>query len=284
MKIYLPEKARDGSTGGGWTFTRNFIKAVQGKAEVVSTLEECDIYFIPGSTLTTKEEVERAKALGKRIVLRIDNAVRDSRNRGAGMSRMKKYAGMADKIIFQSQWAREYLSDFLGKSGPVILNGCDTDIFTEEGDKLPKENYVYLYSRYNRDETKCWHEVYYEFQKLYRENQSRELWIVGQFSPELLEYNFDFFNGEKVKYLGVIKDPMEMAKIYRTVDELMYSYYNDACSNTLIEARACGLKIHLTPSGYTGGSPEIIQRIASNSLEAMGNKYLKVFSEVYCEE
>lgn len=264
----------------------NFTKALTGKVEFVETLEACDVCFIPGPTMASKELIERARDLEKRIVLRIDNAVKDSRNRGCGMSRMKKFAHLADKIIFQSHWARDYLSDFLEKTGPVIHNGCDTDIFFEEGEQLEKNGKrIYLYTRFNRDETKNWHEAWYEFQKISKQHPSSELWIVGQFSPENLEYNFDFFNGEQFKYLGVVTDPYEMAKIYRSADYLIYPYFNDACSNTLIEARCSGTKILMTPSGATGGSPEILNKIVPDdfTLEKMGSKYLKVFSEVFCE-
>lgn len=278
MKVYLGVDLN--RVGGGWTFARNLVKSLKGKVEFVDSVEECDLFLIPGSTMVDKEEVYRAHEMGKRIILRVDNAVRDSRNRGTGMSRLKSYAEKADKIVYQSKWAREYLQDFLNKSGSVIYNGVDKEIFKPEGQTLDKENETYLYTRFNRDETKCWHEAYYKFQCLFRENTSRELWIVGNFSDTLREYNFDFFNSEKIKYWGVMTEPEAMAMMYRTVDYIIYPYFNDACSNTLLEAKACGTKIMLTGSGATGGSKEILNMQNVYDLDKMSEKYFKVMKEV----
>jgi len=288
IKIFIGNQS-DKKIGGGFRFIENFKKVLGGKIELVERLEDCNIFFIPSSSMIKDTEiVERAKIMDKRIILRVDNVLRDSRNRGCGMGRMKRIAEISDKIIYQSHWARNYLSDFLCKNGAVIHNGCDLSIFNPDGEKLPKEEglgEIYLYSRYGRDETKCWHEVYYEFQKLYKENSSRKLWIIGNFSPELVKYNFDFFRGEKFEYFGIIDNAYLMATLYRTADYLIFPYYNDACSNTYIEARCCGTKIYMTKSGATGGTIELLNKdnIPEDfSLEKMGNKYLKLFSEIYC--
>jgi glycosyltransferase involved in cell wall biosynthesis len=285
MKVYIANESKQ-RLGGGFTFLRNFIKAMKDKVEFVENVEDCDIYFIAGATMVSKEAVYEAKRMGKRIVLRIDNAVKDSRNRGCGMSRMKAIAQKADKLVYQSKWARDYLSDYLNKNGAVIRNSCDTDIFNPQGSKIAKNGKkVYLYTRFNRDDTKNWHEAWYEFQKIHKTLGNAELWLVGQFSPELVEYKFDFFNEEVVNYLGVIEDEELMAQIYRTANYLIFPFYNDACSNTLIEARCCGTKIFMTSSGSTGGTPEILHKdkpLEDFSLEKMAEKYLKLFEEVSC--
>jgi len=286
MRVFVANESKN-TIGGGWTFIRNFKKATKNRVEFVDSVEDCDIYFIAGATMVSKESVYEAKQMGKKIVLRIDNAVKDSRNRGCGMSRMKAIAQKADKLVYQSKWARDYLSDYLNKNGAVIRNGCDTEIFNPYGDKLDKNRKkIYLYTRFNRDDTKNWHEAWYEFQRMHKNVGNAELWLVGQFSPELIEYGFDFFNGEQVNYLGVIDDEKAMATIYRTADYLIFPYFNDACSNTLIEARCCGTKIFMTPSGATGGTPEILHQdkpLEDFSLERMADKYLKLFDEVNCE-
>ena len=100
----------------------------------------------------------------------------------------------------------------------------------------------YIYVRYNRDETKQFHRVWYEYQLIYRKNPNANLWIIGKFSEEQKEYNFDFYNGEKYRYWGVIDTEM-MSILLRSADIFMYSYYMDACSNSLIEAIVSGIKI-----------------------------------------
>jgi glycosyltransferase involved in cell wall biosynthesis len=133
-----------------------------------------------------------------------------------------------------------------------------------------------MYSRYNRDETKNWEQAWYHYQQLYQENSKSSLWIVGQFSAEQIEYNFDFYRNEKIKYFGVISEQEKMAEIYRGADYFLYTYFNDACSNTLIEAISCGVE----PLYYseTGGAIDIKEKHAKEgikyfSLDRMAREY-----------
>lgn len=283
MKIYLPQRATEGDVGGGFTFVRNIKKALKDSVEFIDNWQNCDIYFIPGPTLAERNEVQLVKEHGKKIVLRIDNIPRNSRNRNTGTSRLYDFAQMADEVIYQSQWARDFIKPFIKKDGEVILNGTDTDIFKPEGDILPKEGEPqYLYSRHNRDETKRWEDAWYDFQRMCLNNPKAHLWIVGRFSPEQEEYHFDFFGGaeKRYRYMGIIESPEEMAKIYRSVDYIMVPYALDACSNVLIEARMCGTEVVWNYSGKSSSASEIMWCDKKElTLEAMGNKYLKVFEK-----
>lgn len=250
--------------GGGWTFSRNFIKCF-GQ----TSYEESKIYLIAGPTLASHDDIDRAKRDGKKVVFRVDNAVRNSRNRGTGMTRMKAFAEKADLIIYQSQWARKFLRPFLQRDGKVILNGVDTNHFQptyriSEGDK------TYLYVRSSRDEGKQWIMAWYWFV-----NQKGHLDIVGKFSPENLEWAFDFYNGEKFSFLG---EQTDMAPIYQRNRFFLYTYLNDACSNTLLEARASGCEI-IDVYGMlkTGGAPEIMD-CPDISLQRMKKEYEEAFS------
>lgn len=245
MKIalsnYDPNK-----TGGGWTFSNSFVKAM---GDNIVPYEEAEIYFIPSPTLATHSEVEKAKQDGKKIVLRLDNAVRDSRNRGTGMSRMKAFSAISDLVIYQSKWAREFLYPFTKKDGAVILNGVDKAVYN--GDNRLAEDDTYLYVRSSRDEGKQWIMAWYWFV-----NKAGRLEIVGRFSSENLEYNFDFYNNEKYIFMG---EQRNMPDVYRRNKYFLYTYLNDACSNTLLEARASGCQI-IDCYGMlqTGGAPEIM--------------------------
>lgn len=283
MNVFLPQRAREQNLGGGWTFTRNLLKAsVKLPLAFVSRWQDCDIYFIPGATMADRDEVNEAKKAGRKIILRIDNIPRNSRNRGTGTTRLYDFAQIADEVIYQSEWARRFISPFLKREGVVILNGVDTDIFKPDGPKIEKHGEPqYLYSRYNRDETKRWEDAWYEFQMKYFQNPKAHLWIVGRFSPEHIDYNFDFFGGaeRRWKYWGIIENQEEMAKIYRGADYLYVPSDLEACSNVVIEAKLCGTSI-IWNGNEKNSTAEILK--ADNNeltLEAMGNKYLKVFNE-----
>lgn len=276
MKIYIPNDSEQ-SLGGGWTFRRNFIKGLAGKAEVVDSPEKADIVFITAPTMVTRDTVEKIHGMGKKFVLRLDNIPRNSRNRNTGTSRLFEFAQKASKIVYQSQWSKDYLMPFIKREGVVIHNGVDMEIFNPRGEKYDFHGEpTYLYSRFNRDETKRWEEAWYKFQMIFRKNPKAKLVIVGNFSDEQKEYNFDFFQGEQFDYLGIQDNPEEMAKIYRGCEFFLATYYNDCYSNTYQEALACGVK--LFEPDMSGGTPELIEE-GPIGIEQMVDKYLEVFKE-----
>ena len=279
MKIYLANESSQ-KLGGGWTFLNNLKKVLKDKITFVDKYEDCDVYFISGATMVTREQVKKAKELGKKIVLRVDNIPKNSRNRNTGTSRLKDFAEMADLIIYQSTWCKDYVGGWLGIDGPVIINGVDTNVFSKRGAMMKKEGSPqYLFSRYNRDESKRWDEAWYYYQMIQRQNKDANLWIVGNFSQEQIEYSFDFYNDEKYTYFGVIDNQEYLAQILRSADVLLVPYFNDACSNTILEARACGCKIEPLLSGMTGGTPDLMN-LEDMSLERMGSEYLDVLSKL----
>ena len=267
MKIFVANY-QPNRVGGGWTFANNFVK---GMGDLIGSYEESDIYFIAGTTMVERKDVEKARADGKKIVLRLDNALRNSNNRGTGMSRMKDFCEMADLVIYQSQWAKHFLMPFTQKEGAVILNGVDKSIFYP-GDDLNAGNF--LYCRSSRDEGKGWINAWYWWVNSPKEDV---LNIVGKFSSENIDWNFDFYNGESYRFLGERND---MPDIYRQNGHLLYTYLNDACSNTLLEAIASGLQI-IDVDGMlqTGGAPEIMM-CEDISLERMCNQYKKEFEKL----
>lgn len=274
MKVYIANSSQQ-KVGGGWTFIRNFKR---GMGDLITdNYDEADIYFIASPTMVQRDEVQRAKADSKKVVLRLDNAVRNSRNRNTGMSRMKDFAEMADLVIYQSEWARNYLMPFLQKDGTVIINGIDIELF-----KPADKNNNVLYSRFNRDETKNWESARYWYSTQSKEG---ELLIVGNFSEELRSGNFDFYNDEKYQYLGVL-DERSMAKVLSVTGKFLYTYFNDACSNSLIEALCSGCEI--VGNDYyrtTGGAPEILDLFDREgregfSIERMVKEYKKCLAVI----
>jgi len=175
---------------------------------------------------------------------------------------------------------------FVKKDGPVILNGADYEIFnnkSEEGAQPKEGSPQFMYVRYNRDETKQWHVAWYSYQMAQRKYPDAHLWIIGQFSPEQIKYNFDFFMGEKYRYVGVLDNPIDLAEYYRGADDLLVPYYMDACSNVMIEALLCGTAIN-----YDRGNCDSADEIAAAyekdykllTAEHMTNQYIRQFARL----
>ena len=254
MKICLPNYDTNG-IGGGWSFISNFIKAMAGN---IVDYDNADIFFIPSASMVSREDVQRAKDDGKKIVLRCDNIIRNSRNRNTGMSRMKDFADWANLVIFQSEFAEELLNPYLKtEQGRVIYNSVDESIFNEDN-RIDGKN-RYYYGKHSSDETKNWEMARVAYQGLQEDLPDASLDLVGRFDGNLEEYNFDFYNGENYRYWGYVTNAQAMANVYKQVDYFIYTYFNDACSNSLIEALMCGVKIYDPYNmASTGGTPEIL--------------------------
>lgn len=264
MKVYL-SAYEPGRNGGGWSFQRNLAKSL---GDDVTSYEEADIFFVTGASMLKPEEAEKAKRDGKKIVLRVDNALKNSRNQGKGSDRLQRIAAVADLVIYQCQWARDYLDDFLGNpNSRIIYNGVDLDIF-KPGDRTRLNGSRYLYSSASKGETKRWEWVWWRYQQIQKEKPEAALFIAGKVSTPVMENNFDFFQGERYRYLGMIADPQQMADIYRASDYLFAVYENDCYANTYLEALACG--VELIEVNMTGGTPELIDNWKNHNREWNG--------------
>lgn len=271
--------------GGGFSFIRNIRKAM----DIEDDYTKADVILIPSASMVKPEVAEQAKRDGKKVILRVDNVLRHSRNGGKGMARMERMAKVADAIVFQSMWAKLLLGDIFLKPDCrqfVICNAVDTDIFNPKGRQEALEA-RYTYSRFNRDETKNWEMARYVYAGRSYDNEGKAtLNIVGNFSPDLVDNNFDFYMGEKYKYWGV-QPPEVIAQILRETDYFLYTYFNDACSNSLIEALCCGTEID-DEFGMleTGGATEIMHHFEMHGgidyfgLERLAEDYKDVLEHI----
>lgn len=280
MRVYITSGNRI-SVGGGWTFNQNLKNGLKDKVEFVDNVNQADIFLIAGLTQVDKNEVELAKELGLKIIFRVDNIPKPSRNRGLDVvGKLKYYSSISETTIYQSAWARKYAGYYSG-DGTIIYNGVDTKLFNKNGDKIlrPVDKTIYLFVNHSSNENKRFEEAKYIFSMLWRENKNSELWLVGRFEGK--EYNYDFVDGEVVRDLGVVEDRNELAKIYRSADKLIYPAFIDACPNVVLEARASGLEIiGVNPEG---GSVELLSESLDISLDRMCDEYYALFNLIHGE-
>lgn len=244
MKIYIPNTSSQ-TVGGGWTFIRNLKKALSpfGVA-FVDNWQDCDVIVVVGVTITKVSELQEAVNAGKKVVFRVDNVPRKSRNRRqTPHEKMREIADLAEVVVYQSEWAKEYCEPLTG-DGVVILNGVDTDIFYPPKERASDN--VYLFAYHGNSELKQFWLAHYYFQVVHRSDPSAEFWFIYDFKrdlQELQEANFDFWNGEPYRHLMKIERPEDFAKVMRQCTHFICPYTVDAAPNTLLEARACGLEI-----------------------------------------
>lgn len=276
MLVYIPNNSEQ-TIGGGWTFLRNIKRGLGDRVQWAHNWQEADLVFIASASMVDANEIEEAVKAGKPIVFRVDNVPKKSRNkRGRIYDKMKRFGELAEHVIYQSQWAKEYAGWLVNQDekSSVIYNGVDDTVFhpTDEP-RLVKNRYLFV--QYNRDENKRYPEAFYHYHMIWRKNPDATLTVVGNFSPELIDAGFDFFGKEPVTYIPPISDVYTLADIFRDHDILLFPAFADASPNTVLEARASGLSIECV--NEVGGTKELLNPDLDISLERMCNEYYAIF-------
>jgi len=282
LKIYIPNLSRT-NIGGGFTFIRNFRKALKNDVEFVDSWEKCDIIFVFGITTIDKDGIHTAINKGKKLVLRVDNIPRKSRNkRMSPAERLTEFGNKASMVVYQSEWCKKYAGYFIDNPNNVIINnGVDTDIFNIKGRN--SDGFTYLYINYNDNPNKRFDEALYWFDMDWRTDNHNHLWIAGNVPRVYLEhpeFNWDLPTNGKVEYKGIMKTPEDVAKLMKQCDFLLYPSFCEAAPNVVIEALACGLEI--LHSNSEGGTLEMIELHKNNpyTIQQMGKKYLEIFQNL----
>jgi len=271
MNIYITQANRQNVIGGGWTFAKNLKKALSGEFNFVDNINEADLFLISGLTQTERGEVDIAQKKGIPIVFRVDGLPKPSRNKRMDIkSRLKLYSSIAEVVVYQSEWSKEYLGYYCG-DGMVIYNGVDTKLFSKNGEFLPKERKVYLYVNHSSNINKRFEEAKYIFQRKAK-SEDCELWLVGRFDES---FNYDLIDCEKVRNFGVVENREELAKIYRSADTLIYPSFADSCPNVVLEALASGLD--MIGLNGEGGTMELM-RLNDISVDRMAREYATLFN------
>ncbi len=246
--------------GGGWTFVSNFRKTAEKLGHTfvdVEGMAEADLVFVPNPMWAERKDFEDAHYRSKPIVLRLDNIPEDWNNRGTAISKLKDFINRSDTIIYQSQWSQDKYIEFAASNdlkvipSTVIHNGVDTDMFSPTGVNMRSNFYPrILFVKSSRNENKRYPEGMEIFRRYFQKNRKSKLFLLGQFADDYHHYNFGFYNGENIQYLGV-QSLENMPAIYRSVDILLFPAYADCAPNVLLEAMACGVIPIIHP--YGGG-------------------------------
>lgn len=259
----------------------NFINAFEG--ELVAW-QDADVVLIPSASVITKELFREMKKANKKMVLRVDNFLRNSRNRGAGMTRLLEFGTGVDEVVYQGVWAQWFLGRHLGRQGVVIHNGTDLEIFSPDGSATHFDGQpVYLYGAAAKGEHKQWEFAQYTYQMVHRENPNACLVVFGLLPGGVASYDLDFFAGEKYNYLGPITDRAGVASVMRGSQYFLATYSLDAFSQTYMEALCCGVELY--QPRMTAGTPELIQLFKDKGREYFCSRrmvadYIKLFEEV----
>ena len=296
MKIYISNITDSNGLGGGWTFLRNFHKGMNliPNVDFVNNWKDCDIIFVFGITTINKGEIHEAVKADKKLVLRVDNIPRPSRNkRMKPVERLAEFGNIASLVVYQSNWCKEYAGYFINNENNVIINnGVNTEIFNTKDRN--SDGKTYLYINYNDNPNKRFDEALYWFDMEWRKDKDIKLYIAGNIPriyAEHPEYNWDLTGQGKVEYIGILNKPEHVANIMKRSDFLLYPSFAEAYPNTLLEAMACRITpIYLNNEGgsieaFNNSTDEIKTYSGREDLKSIytGNFNVKTIEEM-CNE
>jgi len=251
MKIYIEYNITKKAHGGGNQFLRALKKEFDNLGLYSDNVAESDIVLF-----NSHHNVERLYNLKKRYPnkiyvhrldgpMRLYNQMNDTRDDVVYNLNQK----IATATVFQSLWSMKKNFE-LGmrdnKPRAVIQNSVDSSIFNQNYEKEFSDKIRLISTSFSSNYRKG--HKYYQFLDSHLNFDKHEYVFVGN-SP--VKY-------KNIKPAGCL-DSHGVAKYLKKSDIYVTASENDPCSNSLMEAIACGLKI-LALNG--GGHPEIVKNKA----------------------
>ena len=146
---------------------------------------------------------------------------------------------LTDHTIFQTEYCRTSFAEHCGivpASSRVIKNAVDPQIFFPRSDSPKKAGPLRLVAASWSSNPLKGFATIAEVSRL----PGVELTFVGNWCPDVDPAN--------VKVAGVLRSA-ELAEVMRSSHAMIHAGWNEACSNAIVEAMACGLPIVYRDSG-----------------------------------
>ena len=294
MKVNISYKTSDAPFGGGNQFLRALRKEFL-RLGVYSSSDNADVFLFNSHHNLMEVNQIKQKFPDRKFVHRVDGPIRLYNNMSDNRDSVVYQANnnLANATVFQSQWSRNAnIKLGLKPSGPVavIHNAVDSEIF-------------YSDPYYAPDPGKKIRIISATFSPNMRKGFKAYKFLDDNLDFKKFEYvfagnsNVEFKNIQRLGCLTSEKLAHEMraSDIYITASE------NDPCSNSLLEAMACGLRVLALKSG---GHPELVNNkgnifmsqdellkkledygslpaaLQEHTMEEVAESYLKFFEKV----
>ena len=239
--IFVLVNLKKKSFGGGFNFL-NYLKFKLNKRNILAkSIKDADVILINSHHNFIKAIFAKFLLRNKVFVHRIDGPISKYTNRKDYRDQLafllNKY--VADATIYQSKWSKNKLN-FKNKKNIVIYNSADSRFYYKK--KTKKITNSIIISSWSKNFNKGF--LYYKYLDENINFRKYKISFVG--NSDIAFKNIKIFKPMDKNKLSVF---LRKHKLYITASK------NDPCSNSLLEAIACGL----TPLGLkSGGHPELI--------------------------
>lgn len=248
MKVYIEYPFVNGPWGGGNHFLSNIKKNFLKRGIICEKPEDADIILF-NAHQNFQEVISLKQAYPDKVfihrtdgIYKLYNDIKDERQDIVNYLNSE----VADATIFQTQWAKDQHVNFgLKNENPftIIGNACDTELFTNRP-KSKSKKIKLICTSWSINKNKGFD--YYEY-------LDKKL--------DFSKYSFTYVgNDPKINFKNIVKVPpldrKDLAEELCKHDIFITGSKHECCSNSLLEALACGLPALGLNSG---GTPEIIK-------------------------
>lgn len=247
MKIHIAYEITDLPWGGGNQFLRALRNFFEARGLRADRAESADVVVFNGHH-QLKDVIRLRRRLPRAVfVHRMDGILATQRALGLPLDQLVHRVNdkVADATIFQSQWSRA-LSHEMGMAMKpfevVIPNAADPAFFFPPKQTVGSAR-VKLIAASHSSNAKKGFELY-SFLDRNLDFSRFEMSFVGN-SPVAFR---------NIRHIAPVPS-RDLGSLFRAHDIFITASQDDACSNALIEAMACGLPVAVLNSG---GHPELV--------------------------
>lgn len=250
MKINIQYHETNKAWGGGNQFLTFLKKEFIKKNIYTDKVSQADIIIINSFENFNKIIKLKNRYPDKKIVHRMDGLTQLYNNFLDKRDLLSFFLNkeVACATIYQSKWSKSKiteLSKFINRHQEVIINSVDTNIFfNKKKEKLKKNKKLKLISS--------------SWSKNIKKGFKTIKWLDENLNFNKFEYTFVGNSPIKFKNIKMVKPLSSKLLNYELNRHNIFisPTQQEACSNSIIEANACGL---FTLALNDGGNPEIIQ-------------------------
>ncbi|OGR06699.1 MAG: hypothetical protein A2511_09410 [Deltaproteobacteria bacterium RIFOXYD12_FULL_50_9] len=254
VKLSICYEYKDGPWGGSNQFLKALRKELRAQGHYCDDIDDAEALIFGGHPFATQYNLHDLLALknkypAKIIIYRIDGPISFYRGRDKEFDQSIAFICRAfvDGIVFQSRWSFEQNKRFFKTVAPyetIISNAVDCEMFYAS-DKT---------SNYNHEHPKI-------IATSWSSNLKKgfEIYEYIDQALDFSKFEMTFVGNSPIRFKNIkMKEPVpqpELANLLRNNDIYITASEKDPCSNSLLEAIACGLPVIALNSG---GHPELI--------------------------